>query len=74
MICDQCDGTGLTTKSNDIPKNFWVIKQTCLKCHGKKEIDWIEDIFGVDGDDYWIVFDPIQKTINVEVDLSKFVI
>lgn len=43
MICDFCHGVGVTTF--EISK--WLSgSHICPKCNGKKEIDWLEDIFG----------------------------
>lgn len=40
-ICNKCNGKGhLPTKNPDVVK-------MCPKCHGKKELDWIENVVGV---------------------------
>lgn len=40
-LCDKCNGRGsLPTRNPDV-----VTK--CPKCHGKKKLDWIENIIGV---------------------------
>jgi len=44
MICDKCNGIGYWESPDK------KIKQWCLKCKGEKELDWIEEIFGVDID------------------------
>jgi len=40
-LCDKCNGKGnIPTKNPDVVK-------VCPKCHGKKELDWIENVVGV---------------------------
>ena len=46
MICDKCNGTGNILEDNNID-----IYDKCNKCYGKKDLDWIENIVGVD--EYW---------------------
>ena len=41
MKCQRCNGTGII-----IIEDIWKIR--CTLCLGKKELDWIEEIFGVD--------------------------
>ena len=53
MKCDKCEGTGyqdkeyavtITAASGD---NYTMgYSRTCLKCHGKGEVDWIEAVVG----------------------------
>lgn len=39
MICDKCDGSGLSKDNREIE---------CSNCFGTGELDWIENIFGKD--------------------------
>jgi hypothetical protein len=39
VICDNCKGTGIE------PKSF---NESCKKCSGIKELDWIQNITGVE--------------------------
>ena len=47
--CDKCDGTGII----EVEKlDGWTIMDTCPKCKGYKELNWIERIFGRNGNKY----------------------
>jgi len=46
MKCDKCNGTGCDP--NFYPNKIPVL---CDKCLGKKELDWLESIFGVKPND-----------------------
>lgn len=40
MICDKCDGKGITLIHNR--------ERECNKCYGTGKLDWIENVFGKD--------------------------
>jgi DnaJ-class molecular chaperone len=42
MKCDKCGGEGTIYKHNIY------MNKPCDKCFGKKELDWVENIVGVD--------------------------
>ena len=42
MICDKCNGTGLSLKCSGI---------LCDKCKGRKDIDWVDNIVGANKKD-----------------------
>ena len=46
MKCPVCNGKGKQVLDFELGKFNVIIK--CLFCYGKKELDWIEVIFGVD--------------------------
>ena len=45
MVCDMCGGIGYYRHADPY------ILQWCPKCHGKREVDWTEEILGVDYND-----------------------
>jgi hypothetical protein len=53
MKCDKCNGVGyqkdeypVTIKGPTGTKYIQGYSRTCLKCHGKGEVDWIEAVVG----------------------------
>jgi len=51
--CDKCDGSGYqkdeyeVTMSGASGDNYTMgYSRTCLKCHGKGKLDWIEAVVG----------------------------
>jgi DnaJ-class molecular chaperone len=42
MKCQTCNGIGYWESEDKM------IKQLCPKCYGQKEVDWIEEVLGVD--------------------------
>jgi hypothetical protein len=52
MICKHCNGKGVTEEYTELvdvkSKKVWQKTKLCLYCLGKGEIDWIENIVGVD--------------------------
>jgi len=58
MKCDKCDGSGYQEKEYEvsIPSPSGTsytmgYSRTCLKCHGKGNIDWIEAVVGKNAND-----------------------
>jgi len=52
-ICDKCDGSGYQKKEYEVSmpspsgKRYTLgYSRTCLKCHGKGTLDWIEAVVG----------------------------
>ncbi len=48
MICDKCNGEkhlGIAIEINPLLRGLTLL-QTCTKCNGKGEVDWIEHIVG----------------------------
>ncbi len=58
MKCDKCNGTGYqkneyaVTMNSPSGTNYTMgYSRTCLKCHGKGNIDWIEAVVGKNAND-----------------------
>lgn len=58
MICDKCNGTGYQKHEYPVTMNspsgtrYTVgYSRTCLKCHGKGNLDWIEAVVGKNPED-----------------------
>ncbi len=52
-ICDKCNGSGYQKDEYSVTMNYpsgtpYVMgySRTCLKCHGKGGLDWIEAVVG----------------------------
>jgi hypothetical protein len=49
MICNKCNGRGTTPNNKYIVVPFLSVRFCCCtKCYGLGEIDWLENIIGVD--------------------------
>jgi len=53
IICDKCNGVGyqkdeypVTVKVSSCTNYIIGYSRTCLKCHGKGGLDWVEAIVG----------------------------
>jgi len=51
MKCDKCNGKGLIPLEGE-----YLI--TCSKCKGKKELDWLENVFGPNIENYDLWYPP----------------
>jgi len=61
-LCDKCNGRGsLPTRNPDV-----VTK--CPKCHGKKKLDWIENVIGVTKNKSQETLDMMQQWSNIAAD------
>ena len=64
MKCPVCNGKEFERlKNSDLP-----LKVECRFCYGRKELDWIENIFGVDSDGLWY---PPAGFKNLKRELSN---
>ena len=66
MKCSKCNGTGKIKISSK--------KIKCYFCNGKKEIDWVENIFGVDGFQSRINNDLINSSKDGHLEVVKYLI
>jgi hypothetical protein len=48
MICDKCNGLGyITVREINSSASGSIGCRLCDRCYGKKELDWIENILGI---------------------------
>jgi len=45
MICDKCNGNGCIL--NEDKNELSYLYKVCSKCKGNGELDWLENVFGV---------------------------
>ena len=62
MICPTCEGLGYILIDLYHIGYSYKHKSTCNLCWGKKEIDWVENIFGSEKPHY------IKRSYNIDKD------
>ena len=71
MICDKCGGRGFTKEGTPTTDGTIIQEMNCPKCRGKKELDWIENIIGVEPGipEYEIFFKPTMAAEKIKMNI-----
>jgi hypothetical protein len=61
MKCSRCNGTGLMFNNRENSKTLEL--SICKHCKGKQDIDWLDNIFGIENCD--LSADQIIRILNM---------
>ena len=68
ITCDRCNGTGLGKLIKVDKKQKMNTFEACDKCEGRRNLDWIEAIFGVKKSyGYFMILKFFDDTPNIRM-------